>query len=61
MNLGLPSNSERIYAFQTINIDFSDTRTTSNYHITDIDLSDAQTTCKEAQLNSISTIHLMTV
>ena len=56
MNLGLPSNSEWIYAFQTIKIDFSDTRTTTIYHITDIVLA-----CKEAQLHSISTIHLMTV
>ena len=55
MNLGLQSNNEQIYAFQTIKIDFSDIRTAAIYHFTDIVLA-----CKEAQLHSISTIHLMT-
>ena len=56
MNLGLPSNNERFYAFQIIKIDFSDIGTATIYHITDIVLA-----YKEAQLHSISTIHLIIV
>ena len=56
MNLGFSSNNERIKAFQTMKIDFSVIRTATIYHFTDIVLA-----CKEAQLHSISTIHLMTV